>query len=244
MYEYSDTESEFDISWIEEHEKINHINTNYSREPMHKIQAYCVYVNKDSCIEKVNIENIALEKIENGNRIITKEQILHFIQTKKVLKHSKETQPSITRCKPITIISTTPCATPANNSDGVRYKLQDILLYNIELESQNIQHYSQVDNYTELSAPFFKVLNIFDEIVIPPSIFVFHSINALYFIFKENNKPYIIREPARLKPILKKQDKTKKHVSTEGTNNHTKKVTIQEHVIEYSHNKTHKHQNK
>jgi hypothetical protein len=46
---------------------------------------------------------------------------------------------------------------------------------------------------------FFRVLPMYDEIVVPSSLFIFHSINALYFVFKERpSKPLL-----PLKSILK-----------------------------------------
>lgn len=194
---------DLDISWIHQHEKENSIDKNYCREPMNEITTYCVYINKDLEIEKVTTEKML---IEGG--VLSKERVLHFIQSKK--KSFSET----------------------------KYRLLDMLLYNVELEPENIQSYSISDNFYDLSKPFFKVLPVFDNVAIPDSIFIFHSLNTLYFLFKEIEcSPIEI-----LKPILKK-NKTYKikepdamdSDSTTGAaaNNKTKKVLFHAECKEY-----------
>ena len=68
-----------------------------------------------------------------------------------------------------------------------KYKLIDVLLYHVDLEPQHIQTFSQSTDIPASSKPFFKILPIVDEIIIPPSIFIFHSINSVFFIYKETN---------------------------------------------------------
>jgi hypothetical protein len=83
----------------------------------------------------------------------------------------------------------------ANN----KYKILDILLYNVSLQPENIQSYSQNDNVLDTSSKFIEPLSIINDFVIPPSIFIFHKINSLFFIFKQLEK---INIPLP-KPILK-----------------------------------------
>ena len=45
-----------------------------------------------------------------------------------------------------------------------------------------------------------KTINVTDDIVIPPSIFIFHNINSLFFIYKEQNN---LPNNYTLKSILK-----------------------------------------
>jgi hypothetical protein len=77
-----------------------------------------------------------------------------------------------------------------------RYILMDIIVYNVDLEPNHIQEfvYSEMD-----PTKFFKTCPILDDIVIHPSIFIFHSLNAIYFIFQEIE---LIDNPV-IKPILK-----------------------------------------
>jgi hypothetical protein len=79
-----------------------------------------------------------------------------------------------------------------------KYRLSELLLYNVELEPENLQNYSK----TKQSNTYLKILSIMDDIRIPPSIVIFHTINTLYFIFQE------IIELPNTKPILKIQGTT------------------------------------
>jgi len=100
-----------------------------------------------------------------------------------------------------------------------RYKLKDLLLFNVDLEPEHIQAYAKNDGFIAFSKPFMKVLSVVDKIIIPDSVFIFHDINSLYFIFEEveveliggNKKPII-------KSILKKDNS--------GGGSTTKKVRI------------------
>lgn len=83
-------------------------------------------------------------------------QILHFIQTKK-------------------------------NTPTAKYKLMDILRYTVDMDVSNIQHYAYADNtyVQEMSKSFLKIMPNYEAISFTPSIFAFHRVNCLYFIFKE-----------------------------------------------------------
>jgi hypothetical protein len=95
-----------------------------------------------------------------------------------------------------------------------KYKLFDIVLYNIDLEPQHIQDFVQNDVDKNR---FFKKFSIVDDIKINPSIFIFHSLNAIYFIFQEIE---LVLNPI-IKPILK--------IGSEvNVKKHTKKVRIHE----------------
>jgi len=102
-----------------------------------------------------------------------------------------------------------------------KYKVLDVLLYNVDLTPENIQFYSHNENLIECSSKFLQPLSILHDFVIPPSIFIFHKINSIFVILKE-----VQRAVAETKPILKSApaiysepyNKPKKH---------TKKVKIQ-----------------
>jgi hypothetical protein len=69
----------------------------------------------------------------------------------------------------------------------------------VDLESENLQQFIQGDNYVDISKRFLQVLPLLDDIVVPPSIFVFHHLNSLYFLFKE----VVNKQTAAPKSILK-----------------------------------------
>jgi hypothetical protein len=106
-----------------------------------------------------------------------------------------------------------------------KYKLSEILSYHVDLEPEQIQSYShstETDNFNN----YFKVLPILDDITITPSIFIFHDINALYFLFQEVDldKP---QHRHTLKSILKTSNhSTTRSPHESGSQNNTKKVRI------------------
>ena len=68
--------------------------------------------------------------------------------------------------------------------NGNVYTYDDTWLYLVDLEPEHIQGYA--DSTTETSTKFLKQIPPVDDIVIHPSIFVFHDVNALYFTFRES----------------------------------------------------------
>jgi hypothetical protein len=105
--------------------------------------------------------------------------------------------------------------------DSRKYQLLDVLVYNVDLEPENIQKYAKSGLG---SGSFLKVLPIVDEIVLAPSIFIFHTLNAIYFMFKEMDK-----KP--LKPILKmggngSGSTTKRVRMCPSIDNHTRKQRL------------------
>lgn len=142
------------------------------------------------------IEKISSDKIDIVDSKVPKEKILKIIQDNKSMP----------------------------GGDGcVKYKLLDIIVYNVDLEAQYIQEFVQNDSMD--TGRFFKICPIVDDIVIMPSIFIFHSLNAIYFVFQEIE---VVLNPV-IKPILK--------IGGEAMKKHTKKVRICE-PSERSKNKT------
>jgi hypothetical protein len=133
------------------------------------------------------IEKISSDKIDIYDNIIPKEKILKIIQNNKSM--------------------------PGGSGGSTKYKLLDIMVYNIDLESQHIQDFVQNDDID--TGRFLKIVPIIDDIRITPSIFIFHSLNAIYIVFQEIE---VVLNPI-VKPILKigGGDEVKKH---------TKKVRI------------------
>lgn len=198
MNELSD--SDLDISWINEQQRIQNIQNNYCRESVDEINIYSLFVNKDSYIEK-----ITCKKHPVINHLISRDSVLGIIQKNKI-------------------------------SPSKKYKLCDILVYHVNLEPQHIQSFSKTDDLSTYSKSFLKVLPIADEISIPPSIFIFHSLNSVFFMYKEqdcgsNTHSHTIK--SILKPAVSNTNEVK--------HKHTKKVRIsnenEQHIIEHSQHK-------
>ena len=151
---------ELDMSWVNETTRITDMNTNYDPEPMEQITAHFIYINVNNYIEKTKTEHIPLDKSQVGDsniRIITKDTLLKLI-------HQNQTRSNVSK-----------------------YYLQDILWYNVELKPENIQKSIYSDNSEELFKQYFKIVQLIqiDDIILQPSVFIFHSLQCIYFIFKE-----------------------------------------------------------
>jgi hypothetical protein len=158
------------------------------------------------------IENIIYEKHplihDKTGTFLSKEFLIQFIQSKKK-------------------------STPFS-----KYKFDTILYYNIDLEPENIQSYSLNENLSEMSNPFFKVLPIINDIYFSDSIFIFHGINSLFFLFQEVENIDSSRKHT-LKSILKTEKSKERTINK----NNTKKVNIRGVESIYKHSKTSKNIN-
>jgi len=104
-------------------------------------------------------KNNYIDKIlfEKGNLEIDSENKFSFISKEALLK----------------IIQSKKMKTPYS-----RYKLIDILSFVVDIEPENISIKNEFNDHV-------KVLSLFKDIRINKSIFIFHNINSIYFIFQE-----------------------------------------------------------
>lgn len=191
---------DLDMSWLNEHERIQNTQTNYYREPMETINTYFIYINQNQYIDKILCEKYDLEIVSNGS-LLNKETLLKIIQTKKI------------------------------KTLNTRYKLIDILQYHVDLEPEHIQTFINGEPDTS-SQKSLKNISVFDEIVFSPSIFIFHGINCIYFIFQEV-ETINTKNRKSLKSILKSDSNNQ---DREHSNKGTKKVKISTDMIEYTTN--------
>ncbi len=92
-----------------------------------------------------------------------------------------------------------------------------MFLYNIDLKHDDLKSFSNISNFYDINKRFFKKMSFMSNIIIPPSLFIFHKTNSLYFIFKETPIHKNINEQTHnLKSILKNNLVKREH--------HTKKV--------------------
>ena len=164
---------EVDDSWLKEHKRLTKIQELESiKEPMVSIQSHFIYINIHSYIDKIVSETIDLNLGKDGvSSFIYNDFLLQLIQSKKI------------------------------NTPISKYKLKDIILYNVELEPEHVQNYSNSESFQDLSKSFFKPISVINDTIVQPSLFIFHNVNCLYFIFQESfNDP---SQPMKPKPIIK-----------------------------------------
>jgi hypothetical protein len=91
-----------------------------------------------------------------------------------------------------------------------QYIYKDACMFIVDLEPDHVQAYAKSE--TDYSNSFLLKIPIIDDIVVPPSIFVFHGMNSVYFIFQE------------IRSILRKGGSaTRKRVLISDDNNKTRK---------------------
>ena len=177
---------DLDTSWILE-EELKYYSL-LDKEPMQNINCYFIYIGSDNNIQKVNKSSekiVYLCESNNSKKGILNNRILQIIQNKKFL------------------------------DNGNRYKLINLMKFFIDIDPKQLIEFSSISfDLSSINFQFFKEVNIFGNINIDPSIFIFHSINSLYFFFKEDE---MLVKPIR--SILKNKNENSRT---------TKKVKIYE----------------
>jgi hypothetical protein len=186
--ENEDVDKDLDTSWINEHERLSSVGEKYLREPMESINLYFIYINRNLYIEKIT----------------TDRQQLQLSEDKKYSYLPKETLLQIIQTKKV-------------KTQFSKYKLIDIISYLVDLDPEHIQSYSK-NEISEEPNHFFKTIPFTNDIKVPPSIFIFHEINAVYFIFQEVE---LLNSRHTLKSILKNS------LQPLSSKSNTKKVRIQ-----------------
>jgi hypothetical protein len=136
----------------------------------------------------INIHYIYIDAISSIQTISTKKHHLSFIDEKCIISKDKMLQLIIT----------------SEKHNDIKYKLSDILLYNIDLESEKAQMSSNI------SINFLKSQPFYHEIIIPSSLFIFHDINCLYIIYQETDLLHSKKNKTK-KMKFKCKNMTKKH---------------------------------
>ena len=137
------------------------------------------------------IEKISNEHIDVIDGVISKERALKIIQDKRYSKINS------------------------------KYIFKDARMFLFDLEPEQIQSYSQNEPVHDISIKFLRDLPPFDDIVVAPSIFIFHDINAIYFTYHEVDND----ERVPVKPAIKIHN-TPKTEATPITGRTTKRVRL------------------
>ena len=197
-------DDDLDTSWIDDLDKLNNIHHSYFREPMKNIDFFILLVDSNDSILKIKKENHRFSTIDK-NCTFTNSFLIQFIE------RIKNTY----------------------SKGKIRYKLQDVLLYNIDIEPEHIQPYVSNENLLELGGKKLQSLSIIQDVVVTPSIFIFHKINSLFFIFKqveevmaaEDDKLNLTPPPIMVQVPIKSILKTKSGGNYDGKSNGSAKTT-------------------
>ena len=111
----SNLNDDLDMSWIVETERLSKIDQNFARENMNEIRLHSIYINKTNHIDKIVSTIQPLAIVDLSNMIMGFTN--DFVI--KLVENSK-------------------------TINGIKYKLLDILVFNVDLEPENIQTFSQI----------------------------------------------------------------------------------------------------
>jgi hypothetical protein len=148
-----------DLSWTNEYNRTINSEDHPLREPLDSIEIQYIYVSKKNKIIEKQTEKYIFENHDSNQT--PNNSLYRTISTEQILQliQTKKTQ------------------------NEIRYKMTNAVLYLIDLEPNDIIYFAKMDQPTTKS--FFQEVSILKPISLPPSIFIFHSINRLYFIFRE-----------------------------------------------------------
>lgn len=160
MYSADDRET----AWIAELERMDALTQNARKEHPLFLDFSVLYVNTENVLESVSCGTLTFS---DGSSTIRKEKLLQMITS--YGKGGPGAGPDA----------------PEHNSD-IKYICKDISLFLVDIEPEQMDSFSQVKKDGLSGKRFWKTISILEnngEIVLEPSIFVFHSLNRLYFTF-------------------------------------------------------------
>ena len=185
---------DLDISIIEDDSSEDSFSDDYTsisndREILSEIDLYFIYINGENAIDKVEKMTEAMTGSMTGS--MTESMMTNCISKERLLQ--------IVQTKRL--------------CDNKKYKLDEIMSFQIPLEYNHLESFIKDDG--SIGKDFFQPVQIFNEVIISPALFIFHELTALYFFFSEAAKP--------LKSVLR-----------DGSENRvTKKVRIKDESIPY-----------
>jgi hypothetical protein len=160
----------------------NEQNIMYDNEPMSDINISFIYINLNNEIHKIISEKHDLEIDDDSPEPFLSKDYILSVISNKI------------------------------HFENFHYRMVDILLFNIDLESSELSSLSSTESYI-------NKVSILDDIFIPPSIPIFHSTNSIYVLLNEIpvvKKPsLIISNSIELKPdkIISLNPRTRKQRS-------------------------------
>lgn len=166
---------QLDLSWTEEHIRTTKGQTMYNKEPMSKINIQFIYINTNNEISRIIKEDHDLTLISMSDNSHNATHNASSMLSEQIIFQLTKSKGRLT-------------GTSLSNGLSARYHLDDILLYCVSLDPANIFDYvaSPANKNVSNNDPFMKILSpICGNIIVPPSLFIFHPLNTIYFIFRE-----------------------------------------------------------
>lgn len=126
--------------------------------------------NENEKIFKENMKSINIVSIfiNPSNEIVKTHKFIHYFKDEKCILSSIEIFQYFKNYR---------------IQDSIKYDLSQLFVYNIDLDNKL---YTDIESITTTN--FLTSFTYIKDIVINPSLFIFHEINSVYIIYKENIK--------------------------------------------------------
>ena len=195
-----------DLDWLDDEQRILNIQQNPVREPMKSIRGVFIFTNQHHYIDKILVEDIVRHGEHNNEFRLPFSKVLQLVQSKRYV------------------------------TANTKYIFREACLFNVDLEAEHVQGFvndgdGDGDGHGAGGGDdgqFFRVLPATEDIVIPPSIFIFHSVNTLYFYFQEVPLKRAGEPKSILKTVVPENLKEMSHNTTK------KRVSLKEKPVVYS----------
>lgn len=174
-----DIEYGIDTSWENEYIRETEGTVTYSPEPMTQIHAHLLYIDSHNVVQYSVNKTLPLDVLSDELGSQLSESALMHL-----IHSNREFQRK-------------------------RYKCDGISQYCLSAEPTALFNRVRDPDYSIESPPYFQSFDIPRAMHFPPSLFIFHSINRIWILFREL---ILVNDPPKLVSIIKKEgsDKPKK----------------------------------
>ena len=182
----SDGFLDLDTEWVHAYTTLDSIDSHKIREPMTNLNVYYVFIDLDNSIQHIECEKEPIVSFSSSPSSppspppssssppppptgdlsgIHKDRLLQMIHNKKM---------SFSSCS-------------SSNSRNVRkYTLLHLLFFHVDIEPEHISDFITRDAVDSPSSFLHEHISISD-LVVPPSLFIFHDVNALFVFLRERS---------------------------------------------------------
>ena len=151
----------------EDSNSIDNLNIDWVEEYEKSEQEYADFYEELITTIKVNFvyvdKNNTIQKIKTENINVNEDQIIKKETLLYLLKNNME-------------------------NDNIKYKLLSILVYNLDVPSNELRKYLEEPSESEEHQKYLYSLKILEDIRIRDTITLFHDINGIYFVFYEKKR--------------------------------------------------------
>lgn len=142
------------FDWLEIANRLVYIRGPFDKELMKLIKIHHIYIDTNGNIEDVITEKCNVLLNENDG----KSSVITREEMEKITSARK-------------------------NNLEIRYKVLEIILYNVNIDVSQIQYFSN-NISTEMPKNFLSSLSMTKDIKIPETLFIFHQTNGIYILYE------------------------------------------------------------